>query len=249
MQFLMKNYGFGRFQLKILQPKKITFTYVGKSQSFFPPAPAVKHLPNWYKEQQPYIDGKKNLGAEGINMTIKKCIPFIDAIAAGYLLFTQKDVWVEQRWEGPWYRWLMDENEIEFHPFEQADKHPLGNPDYKYPKWMNPFSIKTPPGYSTYFKSPIHSVELPFTIFEGFVDTDTFNHPVNFPFVLKDKKFEGLIPAGTPIAQVIPVKRETWQMEFGGEKEKLEERQTVWKLKTKIFNSYKTQFWSRKEYN
>jgi hypothetical protein len=80
------------------------------------------------------------------------------------------------------------------------------------------------------------------------VDTDTYTSPVNFPFTLNDPKFEGLIPAGTPIAQVIPFKREQWEMSFGGQQELIEQSQVSIKLQTKFFDRYKTMFRANKEY-
>jgi hypothetical protein len=87
-----------------------------------------------------------------------------------------------------------------------------------------------------------------FTILEGVVDTDQYKAPVNFPFVLNDVKWEGIIPAGTPMAQVIPFKRESWEHKIGSDKERQEQEKINRKLKTLFFNSYKRQFWSRKEY-
>ena len=53
---------------------------------------------------------------------------------------------------------------------------------------------------------------MPFHSFSGIVDTDKHPVPVNFPFVVK-KDFEGVIPAGTPIAQFIFLKRDTLEYE------------------------------------
>jgi hypothetical protein len=80
------------------------------------------------------------------------------------------------------------------------------------------------------------------------VDTDTYKAPVNFPFVLNDVKWQGLIPAGTPMVQVIPIKRDSWEHEIGSDKERQEQNKITAQLKTLFFNSYKRQFWSRKEY-
>jgi hypothetical protein len=41
------------------------------------------------------------------------------------------------------------------------------------------------------------------------VDTDKHPIVINFPFVI-NKDFSGIIPAGTPIIQAIPFKRDTW---------------------------------------
>ncbi len=63
-----------------------------------------------------------------------------------------------------------------------------------------------------------------------------------------DPEFEGLIPKGTPIAQVIPFKRESWTMQFGRDKEIQEQSKITANLNTKFFDRYKTMFRKNKEY-
>ena len=226
--------------------KEITFTNV-LGLDFFPPKPAVKEVPEWYKNTPEYISehGKKIITVGDTAHTVKKCIPVFDAITAGYILYTQVDVQVSTQDGIPYYNW-SDQNAIAFHPEKQASLHPLEN-GAPYPKWINPYAIATPPGYSTLFTAPMHR-ESVFTILDGIVDTDQYKAPVNFPFVLKDTKWEGIIPAGTPMAQVIPFKRESWEHKIGSDKERQEQEKITRKLKTLFFNSYKRQFWSRKEY-
>lgn len=149
----------------------------------------------------------------------------------------------------PWYEWPSF-NPIEFHPVEQASTHPNRgslNDGLSYPKWINPWAIKTPKGYSVLFTQPMHR-ESPFTIFDGIVDTDSYNAPVNFPFILNDWNFEGLIPAGTPMAQIIPFKRESWKMEIGSEDHFKEQFKTTKYLRISFFDSYKNKFRQPKEY-
>jgi hypothetical protein len=66
--------------------------------------------------------------------------------------------------------------------------------------------------------------------------------------VINDPNFEGMIPKGTPIAQVIPFKREGWQMKIGSEKELKEQNTVTEKLKIKFFDKYKSMYWNSKEY-
>jgi len=149
----------------------------------------------------------------------------------------------------PYYEWPAFEP-IQFHPHVQAPEHPNKGDKHEfisYPKWINPWSIKTPKGYSVLFTQPMHR-ESPFTILDGIVDTDSYNAPVNFPFVLNDWDFEGLIPAGTPMAQVIPFKRDSWQMEIGKEEDFKAQNKTTAFLRTSFFNSYKNKFRAPKEY-
>ena len=100
---------------------------------------------------------------------------------------------------------------------------------------------------SCLFVQPFHR-ESKFTIFPGIVDTDTYSAQVNFPFVMNDNQWEGLIPAGTPIAQVIPFKRDSFKMELGNQINIQESKSITSKLRTRFFDSYKNQFWQRKEY-
>ena len=222
--------------------KEITFTNV-LGLDFFPPKPAVKEVPEWYRNTPEYTgdQGKKIVTPGDTPHTVKKCIPIFDAITAGYILYTQVDVQVTHQDGLPYYSWA-DQDFISFHAITQANLHPLQN-KAPYPKWENPYAIATPPGYSVLFTQPMHR-ESVFTILDGIVDTDTYKSIVNFPFVLNDVKWEGIIPAGTPMAQVIPFKRESWKHKIGSDKERQEQEKINKKLKTLLFNSYKRQFWT-----
>jgi hypothetical protein len=215
--------------------------------NFFPPKPAIKEIPDWYIDTPEYVNNKKLIiGDTNTPHTIKKCMPVFDSMSSGYILYTQVDIEVTQKNEIPYYKW-SDQNAIEFHPILQAPLHPARN-EAPYPKWNNAYSIKTPPGYSTLFLPPLHNPNGIFTVLEGLVDTDKYSSPVNFPFVLNDVKWEGIIEAGTPMVQVIPIKRDSWKHKIGLDKEREEQRMIYSKLRTLLFNSYKKQFWSRKEY-
>lgn len=210
------------------------------------PQPASKFVPDWYKNMESYIGKeRKPNGSGGTPATIKRCMPVFDAITAGYIITSPADVYVSIKDGQQFFEWSTL-GMISFHPIEQAPEHPARKP-HAYPKWMNPWAIKTPKGYSVLFTQPMHR-ESVFTILPGIVDTDTYTAPVNFPMVINDPNFEGLIPKGTPIAQVIPFKREGWQMEIGSEKELKEQHSITQKLQTKFFDRYKSMFWSRKEY-
>jgi len=226
--------------------KEIIFTNIF-GFDFFPPKPAVKEVPEWYKNTPAYIGdtSKKVFDPNQTTHTVKKCIPVFDAITSGYILYTQVDLQISRQDDLPFYTW-SDQGAISFHPIEQAPLHPVKN-EAPYPKWNNPYAISTPPGYSVLFTQPMHRESI-FTILDGIVDTDTYKAPVNFPFVLKDNKWEGIIPAGTPMAQVIPFKRESWEHRIGSDKERIEQEKITRKLKTLFFNSYKRQFWSSKQY-
>jgi hypothetical protein len=226
--------------------QNITFTNI-YGLDFFPPQPSVKEVPDWYRDTPEYVNDeiKKITNVSEAPHTVKKCIPVFDAMTAGYIIYTQVDVQVSQEDGFPFYMW-PEQNAISFHPIAQAPLHPAKK-ESPYPKWNNAYAIKTPPGYSVLFTQPFHR-ESVFTILPGIVDTDKYTAPVNFPFVLNDNKWEGIIPAGTPMAQVIPFKRESWKHEIGSNKDRIEQDRLTRKLKTLFFNSYKRQFWSSKSF-
>jgi hypothetical protein len=232
---------------------KIKFTNISGLDDIYPPEPAMQNIPQWYIDTDSYIGKiKKPNSNHETPGTIKRCMPVFDAISMGYILKTPVDIYVstkitENGHVGPSYEWPSMDT-LRFHNIEQAPDHPARNGQKTaYAKWMNPWSIKTDPGYSCLFIQPMHR-ECIFNIFPGVVDTDKYFAPVNLPFVLLDKDFEGLIPSGTPIAQVIPFKRDPFEMVFGSEKDIKDQENNTIKLKTKFFDSYKTFFRSKKEY-
>jgi len=231
---------------------KIFFTNVTKSTAF-KPEPASSVLPDWYKNTNSYLDNLKEpfLDSNYTRSTIKKCIPIFDAISSGYIIFSSGDLFIKQVEENgrlvPYYRW-RSQDLLDFHGEVQAKLHPLHKGEgLPYPKWINPWAIKTPKGYSCLFTTPLNR-DIPFTIMPGIVDTDTYNAPVNFPFVLNDITFEGIIPAGTPIAQVIPFKRDSWEINYGSEKEIKDYLKSEDLTSRRFFDSYKKLFWSKKIY-
>ena len=218
---------------------------VGVLEKFYP-KPASAEIPKWYKKTDSYPNGQKKPDYDGTTQkTIKKCMPVFDAITTGYIIYSPSDVYVHQRDGEPWFTWAAF-SLIEFHNVEQAKLHPVHN-GFPYPKFINPWSITTRKGYSCLFLQPLHR-EAPFKILEGVVDTDTYNAPVNFPFVLTDPKFEGLIPAGTALAQVIPFKRENYKMKIGKEINKKSVANIIRNFNVKFYDVYKTFYWNKKEY-
>ena len=226
---------------------KITFTDVtgAVAEQYFP-SPASRVIPDWYKNTPEYVGGERIIRDGATPHTVKKCIPVFDAMTAGYVIRTYVDVQVTQRDGLPYYEWPSF-GAISFHPVEQAPEHP-GKNGAPYPKWSNPWAIRTPRGYSCLFIPPMHNPNGVFTVLPGVVDTDTYTAPVNFPFTLDDVAWEGLIPAGTPMVQVIPFRRDSWNMVMGGDNELVSQGKVTNRLRSLWFNSYKRQFWTRKEY-
>lgn len=232
----------------MINRKKIIFinNYPSSVNNIYAPVPSAKIIPDWYKETPSYRGGvKKPDQTNDVPSTIKRCLPVFDSMTAGYIIKSYVDIYVSHKYGHPYYEWPST-SPISFHAIEQAELHPKQN-GTPYPKWINPWGIKTPKGYSCYFTAPMHR-DNPFEILPGIVDTDKMIAAVSFPFVLKDNNWEGMIPAGTPIAQVIPFKRDSWEMSLGDEDLRKEEEKTAKLLRTRFFDSYKTFFWDKKDY-
>ena len=229
---------------------KFTDTIKGIPEEYHP-VPARKVIPEWYKNLPPYMNGNKEVLTGDLtgktSATVKKCMPVFDALTSGYILYTPCDVDVSNKDGAPWYTW-PDFEIISWHPPHQIKGHPEAS-GFPAPKWRNPWAIQTPKGYSCLFLPPLHR-ESVFKIFEGVVDTDTYSYPVELPFALNDPEWTGIIPAGTPMAQVIPFKRDSYALEIGSMEEEKERQESLFRnLKSTFFNAYKEKFWIKKEYN
>jgi hypothetical protein len=245
---------------------EILFTNTINVPKEYEPKPASVFIPDWYKNMSSYLGHKKVPDENNhTHSSLKRCMPVFDSMVSGYIITSYTDVYISQRdvvkhepgkedvIEGsiPWYQWPSF-NSIEFHPRTQApgyvNQHAM--PEHaNYPKWINSWAVKTPKGYSCLFLPPMHR-ESEFSILPGIVDTDSYFAPVNFPFYLHDWGYEGTIPAGTPLAQVIPFKRDNWQMKITNEKDNTfkETFKIINGLKTVFFDSYKNRYRQEKIY-
>lgn len=217
-----------------MRTKKIKFASANTSIEIPAPKPASLSIPKWFK-QMPGV-------TKGV-MGVKKCVPFIDAFAAGYVITLPSDmVWDEAA------KKFNTGSVIELnsdHYASQVEGIELGSRwDSQPHKWINMWHIKLPKGYSALFTHPHNRDDLPFRSFTGVVDADKHPLIINFPFVL-EKGFSGVIPAGTPIIQILPFKREKWVSEVkdtGGSYV----YEKAYEVLNPPFGFYKRRFWTRK---
>jgi hypothetical protein len=216
------------------------------------PRPASSFLPKWFKDMPEKLNpSSKDILLEDrvLNSTIKKCAPFLDSLTSGYMFPLPADVQVSQTPEQYRISWSTTFKIAETHSITQVPTLPV--PDEYEPmpyKWIGTYAIKTPPGYSVLITHPLNHFDLPFFSFSGVVDTDAYSFSsVSFPFYLR-KDFEGIIKKGTPIAQVIPFKRENWKSEimpYGSDK-RVKHATDI--LKNSIDRAYKKKYWAKKKY-
>ncbi|WP_152497469.1 hypothetical protein [Roseovarius sp. THAF8] len=177
-----------------------------------PPVPAGRMLPDWLSRMPSEI-AAESLGNESIR-TLKRCPPFIDAMRLGVLILSPVDLLVkdgELHWE--WDPPILEDAQISRAPVgvhvpEQADGTPLATESLIL-KFINYWTLSTEPGWSLLFHHPAGYPNLPFQTLSGVVDSDLYTDGyVHFPALL-DPGFDGIIPRGAPVAQVVPVRKDS----------------------------------------
>jgi len=229
--------------------KDFKFTYIGQHKEYFPPVPAKKVLPEWYKNLDEYIGGERNVQNGHANTTGKKCMPMFDIMTSGYVFRLQADIWIEINEDGSVnYNWPSGDGAIHFHNQQQLETYPSRPTNSHIPKILNPYLIETPKGYSTLFIPPANH-DCSIQVFSGIVDTDSYIDSINFPFVPK-VGFKGLIKAGTPFVQMIPIKREKWTHSSNPQHLMQDRRDNQTKIiRTNFFKAYRDNFWFKKDYS
>jgi len=226
------------------------------------PIPAKLNIPDWFKK----------LNHTPMLRTVKGCMPFLDALTCGYILKLPQDLYVkhnvmdeEKKLQGSMFSSVSPVTPFvlaksinlnlypnETHPPEQLTGCPYidKNKNLPFYKIMNPWIIKTPPGYSCLFTSVLNNEDDRFTPLAGVVDTDVFKNEINFPIVINGDKYpvlETLLKKGTPYVQVIPFKRESWKMKISTNTTN-EIRKNRIDYALQMFNIYKNKHWNKKSW-
>ncbi len=114
--------------------------------------------------------------------------------------------------------------------------------------WDLHVSYTLPKGYSALITHPLNRNDLPFTTVSGIIDSGIVMSPHgNVPFYLK-KNFTGVIPQGTPVAQIIPFSQKSWHLKKTKGLSKAGMQHNL--LGGLVFSGwYKKNIWTKKEYN
>lgn len=218
--------------------KEIIFLSEDITIDYLTPIPSAREMPEWYKATPP-VDKEEH------DLTIKKCVPVLDAFNLGYVFRTSVDIHYDEKLD----RFTDNgvSSSVTMHPDFQIKDLDIDPALNRHPyKWVNKFFLKTPKGYSTLFVHPLNRTDLPFQSISAIVDTDDFPLSVQFPFFMK-KGFSGVIPAGTPIIQAIPVKRDDWRMNIPEQSESYYAKE-LWSWFNPPMAMYKRKYWKRKMY-
>ena len=227
--------------------KLIRFFTKKENETFGTPQPTKQTIPQWYKNAESTFTQEDGTEAAGL----KKCMPYVDVMMAGYVLTIPADIHVSKNEDGT-MNISYDETVLgEFiHERPAAIGYTMPRPHGFAPNhltYRSHWGWRVPKGFSVLVTHPFNRVDLPFHTISALMDSDEFFAPGNIPFFIR-ADFEGTIPAGTPIAQLLPVKREDWKM--------IENDQSLAgkaayhaKLARDPKYGYKRVMWHRKEYN
>jgi len=182
------------------------------------PVPARKLLPDWLRTMA--ANARSEIHGREIR-TVKQCPPFVDAMAYGVLILLPCDVSVDR---GS-FSWSWDVPEpltaghprapLSFHVPAQFADTPFASQGQAAIKFNSFWTIELEPGWSLFATHPVNRGDLPFRLISGLVDADRFHDGgINFPAIWSQPEFSGVLPKGTPVAQVFAVPRAAPELVF-----------------------------------
>jgi len=189
-------------------------------QSASRPGPIIKTLPGWYRNADRYhMDPKTGKPYEapdgsGKMPTFKACPAVFDVMGSGYAYKTPCDIEFFEDGAGNIQARVLDTQYKDFIQ-ERMPMHQFVHPQGYHEKhfaWFSDWAVELPEGYSALYTQPMNRFELPFLTTSGIVDNDKVHLPGTMPFFIL-RGVNGVLPAGTPYAQIIPFKREHWESE------------------------------------
>lgn len=221
------------------------------------PLPAGKIIPDWYKNSNRYAMKPSGEYYEdpmigGKIPTWKACPAIYDIMGSGYLFRTPTDIEFSLK-NGKITAKVLDSSEHFF--LHVRDEMPDFEVPYGYHKnhfaWLPDWSVEVPKGYSILYSQPFMRFELPFLTTSGIIDNDKVHQPGSMPFFVR-KDWEGILPAGTPIAQLFPFRRENWQSEIEILKPlEIHKLRTSTRAKYRVKDGgvYQRDVWERRKYD
>jgi hypothetical protein len=188
------------------------------------PIPAKQVLPDWFRRLPPVT--RHEVSSSNNGLTVKRCMPFLDALTTGWILPLAATVRLEIKDGGRRVDagWEFDKVLVSNHGSHQV----AGNPLEPRPpcKFHNYWTIKTPAGWSCLFVHPLNRHGSPVEIMAGIVDTDSYQSLIHFPFVATAPDGVYTLERGAPLVQVIPFRRDATYIAAEIRSERAAETQT-----------------------
>jgi hypothetical protein len=219
----------------------IEFHAIGH-QRFPPPYPASRNIPDWYKGLQ--TECTTTGPTPEILPTIKRCPPFLEAIASGYIIPLADDIQFRTDARGN-VGYECKNDIVHTHEAGQYKGTPFASRAII--KFINVWIIRTSPGYSTLLVPALNRFHIPFLMLGGVVETDNWYMEIHFPAISQlPPNSQYQMKRGTPLIQAIPFRREQWESGVG--EADLEVREKTSLGLAGNLHVYKDEHWRKKSY-
>jgi hypothetical protein len=223
------------------------------------PGPIIKTLPEWYRKADRYVldpaTGRpwERPDGRGKVPTWKACPAVFDIMGSGYAYKTPCDIEFTESAQGDVQGRVLDsryENFLTEH-LPLANFPPPQGYHAKHFAWWADWAVELPEGYSALYTQPLNRFELPFLTMSGIVDNDKVLLPGTMPFFVR-KGHSGVLPAGTPYAQILPFRREHWESEvdvsLSHEEMSAKNKANSAKYRQRDGGVYVSEVWERRKY-
>jgi hypothetical protein len=223
------------------------------------PGPTIKTIPEWYRKadrfavnpmtKEHWVDPRDG----GKIPTWKACPAVFDIMGTGYVYKTPCDIEFYEDSNGNIAAKVLNPQNQDFlqvRPPMPQFVTPMGYHETHFAWWAD-WAVEVPEGYSVLYTQPFNRFELPFLTTSGIIDNDKVNLPGTMPFFVA-KGFTGIVPAGTPYAQMLPFKREHWESEvdlkLGYEEMAKKNNDNSDKYRVPNGGVYQKEVWERRTY-
>ena len=221
------------------------FKHAALDTSFPKMEPIKNKIPDFYKNTKTSYNA--NVNKLPIEHNFKACAVFSDAFMTGYSIPLVADIAVEQTENGPVITWVEGNYTVLRERPEGPNSSlptPMGCSNSHF-VWVNQNIFEIPKGYSALVTHPFNRHDLPFVTLTGILDSFVLfsgQIPVYF-----SSTFEGIIPQGTPIMQVLLFKKENWKAVLDQDILKIAEK-NGFSSGSKAFGWYKQNIWQKKDF-
>lgn len=178
------------------------------AEAYPEPVPAASEKPDWLTNLHD-PPGERDPSFPG---TVQRCMAFLQAMNLGWILRCPVDIGYKPTngGHGLDFGWGPEDTAF-IEPFDGlavgGDEFPV---EPRVMKFSNKWVINTPPGYSSLITHPFNQPDPRFQALSGVIETDKYDNYAHVPFLWHgDTDEQGVIERGTPIAQVIPYKRDS----------------------------------------
>lgn len=201
------KYKIAQFKSDIPKPKRNEVVFIPRDNRVVetPPYIASEQLPSWWKDLP---KGPRS---------IRRCQASYDFVSYGVIIPSWTDFYIRPNPSHTNYEFRSESFadspntfNIDIFPESSVSGCPLGsakgieNSDYI--KLVNPWHCRTAPGTSILIMPIVHEFNKQFIVMPGIVNCDYYNQ-INIVIVPLTKE-EIKIPAGQPLAHLIPIRRD-----------------------------------------